>query len=275
MYKLSAFILTLSILLFNPLKSKSQQSDTLILKSSFSGSLGATTNGLSIIPTFALNAPALNVLLSMKKNRFSFDPDIRLTFDGKKGGMIFWFRYRPVQGKKFNLQLGAHPAYNFALRDIVTSTTSSTLSTITQARRFIAAEIFPSIRISKKIGMGIYYLNGFGMQLDGPQDTKFIAFNMNANSIPVFKDHFLQFTPQLYYLQIDREEGFYYTHTIGISSKQHPFMLQSTINKEIKTNITGSRNLAWNISLFYTFNKKYGNRKGQDVYRIEEEIVNF
>ena len=91
-----------------------QQKDSVLVTSSFSGSLGVTNNGISIIPTFSLNAPAINVLLSVKKNKLSFEPDIRLTFDGKKGGMIFWFRYRPLQGKKFNLQLGAHPAYNFA-----------------------------------------------------------------------------------------------------------------------------------------------------------------
>ena len=67
----------------------SQTKDSLIVKSSFSGLLGATTNGLSIIPTFSLNEPPLNFLLSVKKKKFSFDPNIRLKFDGKKGGMVF------------------------------------------------------------------------------------------------------------------------------------------------------------------------------------------
>ena len=245
----------------------SQTKDSLIVKSSFSGLLGATTNGLSIIPTFSLNAPALNFLLSVKKNKFSFDPDIRLTFDGKKGGMVFWFRYRPVQGKKFNLQLGAHPAYNFALRDITEGTKKST---ITQARRFVAAEIFPSFRVSNKLGLGLYYLNGFGMQLDGPQDTRFIAVNANISGIRIFKDHTLQYTPQFYFLNIDRESGTYYTHTIGIASPKHPILIQSTINKEIKTNIKGSRNFTWNLSLFYSFNNKYGKRMGEDIYRMEK-----
>lgn len=250
----------------------SQTKDSLIVKSSFSGLLGATTNGLSIIPTFSLNAPALNFLLSVKKNKFSFDPDIRLTFDGKKGGMVFWFRYRPVQGKKFNLQLGAHPAYNFALRDLTEGTKKSS---ITQARRFVAAEIFPSFRVSNKLGLGLYYLNGFGMQLDGPQDTRFIAVNANISGIRIFKDHTLQYTPQFYFLNIDRESGTYYTHTIGIASPKHPILIQSTVNQEIKTNIKGSRNFSWNLSLFYSFNNQYGKRMGENIYRIEDKIIKF
>ena len=261
------FILTLLFQL-----SHAQQKDSVKVTSSFTGSLGATSNGISIIPTFSLNAPALNFLLSVRKNKFSFDPDIRLTFDGKKGGMVFWFRYRPFQGKKFNLQLGAHPAYNFALRDITEGTKKTT---ITQARRFVAAEIFPSFRVSNKFGLGLYYLNGFGMQLDGPQDTRFIALNANISGIRIFKNHTLQYTPQFYYLNIDRESGTYYTHTIGISSSKHPLLIQSTVNQEIKTNISGSRNFSWNLSLFYTFNNKYGKRMGEDVYRIEDKIINF
>lgn len=256
-YRIAIFI---AIAFLNNLQAaRSQQIEEPQKNMQFTGALGATSNGLSIIPTFSLNAPAFNFLMSVKKDRFSFDPDIRLTFDGKKGGMIFWFRYRPIQSKKFNLQLGAHPAYNFALRDIITSSTSSTMSTVTQARRFIAAEIFPSYKISDKVRVGFYYLNGFGMQKDGPMNTKFIAVNANVAPIPIFKNHFLQYTPQFYYLNIDGISGTYYTHTLGISGKNHPFLVQSTVNREIKTKIPGSKLFAWNISIFYTFNKKIVN----------------
>ena len=112
--------------------------------------------------------------------------------------MVFWFRYKLVQGKKFNLQTGAHPAYNLALRDIVTTSTSSTISTITQARRFIATEIFPSYRLSDKVSLGIYYLRGFGLQKDGPINSNFITLNTNVSGIRLFKNHYLQFTPQFY-----------------------------------------------------------------------------
>lgn len=263
------------LLLLIATASKAQKKDSLVVTSGFSGLMGVTTNGISIIPTFSLNAPAVNFLLSVKKNRFSFDPDIRATFDGKKGSLVFWFRYKAIQGKRFNLQAGAHPAYNLALTDIVTNNTSSTVSTITQARRFVATEVFPSYRVSNKVTLGVYYLRGFGLQKDGPINSNFITFNTNISGIRLFKDHYLQYTPQFYYLKLDQNDGTYYTHTIGISSTKHPFLLQSTINKEIRTNIPGSRNFAWNMTLFYAFNKKYGRMQGQDVLKIADQITDF
>lgn len=265
-------IYILAIVLIIGTNSFSQKKDSIQVTSQFSGSLGVTTNGLSIIPTFALNAPAYTILLSVKRNRFSFDPDIRLTFDGKRGGMVFWFRYQAVKSKRFNLQTGAHPAYNFQLRSV---TDGNSRYDITQARRFIATEIFPSYRLTKKVSLGIYYLKGFGLQKDGPQSSHFLTFNANFSSIPLVKDHVLQFTPQVFYLKLDKEDGYYYTHTIGISSPKHPILVQSTINKQIKTNITGSRDLSWNISVFYSFNRKYGKGQEQEVYRIAEQITEF
>jgi hypothetical protein len=118
-------------------------------------------------------------------------------------------------------------------------------------------------------------LRGFGLQKDGPINSNFLTFNTNISGIRLFKDHYFQYTPQFYYLKLDQNDGFYYTHTIGISSTKHPFLLQSTINKEIKTNIPGSQNLAWNLTLFYAFNKKYGRMEGQDILKIADQITDF
>jgi hypothetical protein len=85
----------------------------------------------------------------------------------------------------------------------------------------------------------------------------------------------LQFTPQVYYLKLDKEDGIFYTHTVSISKKDLPFLLQSTINKNIKTNITGGDRFQWNISLFYSFNRKYGRNVGEDINRIEDQITDF
>ena len=253
---------------------KSIKKDSTVVKSNFSGLVGLTSNGLSIIPTFSLNAPAYNFLLSVSKNKFSFDPDIRLTLDGRKGGMVFWFRYKVVEGKKFNLGVGAHPAYNFQLRKIIDPTTGR-LSEVTQARRFIAAEINPGYQVNKNFRVGMYYLKGFGLQNDAIKSSHFLTFNTTLSNIKLGGGTSLQFTPQIYYLKLDKEDGIFYTHTVSISKKDLPFLLQSTINKNIKTNITGGDRFQWNISLFYSFNRKYGRNAGEDINRIEDQITDF
>jgi hypothetical protein len=248
--------------------------DSVVVKSNFSGLVGLTSNGLSIIPTFALNAPAYNFLLSVSKNKFSFDPDIRLTLDGRKGGMVFWFRYKVVEGKKFNLGVGAHPAFNFQTRKII-DPSNGRLSEITQARRFIAAEINPGYQVSKNFRVGMYYLKGFGLQNDAIKSSHFLTFNTTFSNIKLGGGTSLQFTPQVYYLKLDKEDGIFYTHTMSLSKKDVPFLLQSTINKNIKTNITGGDRFQWNITLFYVFNRKYGRNLGEDINRIEDQITDF
>lgn len=255
-------------------ETKKEKKDSLVVKSNFSGLVGLTSNGLSIIPTFALNAPAYNFLLSVSKNKFSFDPDIRLTLDGRKGGMVFWFRYKAVQSKKFNLGIGAHPAFNFQLRKIIDPTTGIS-SEITQARRFIAAEINPGYQVTKNFRVGMYYLKGFGLQKDAIRSSHFLTFNTTFSNIKLGGGTSLQFTPQVYYLKLDKEDGIFYTHTMSISKKDVPFLLQSTINKNIKTNITGGDRLQWNVTLFYSFNRKYGRNIGEDINRIEDQITDF
>ena len=66
-----------------------QQADSTQNTINFSGSVGITNNGFSIIPTFSLNSPAFIILPSWRKKRFSFDPDIRLVPNGSKSGLFF------------------------------------------------------------------------------------------------------------------------------------------------------------------------------------------
>jgi hypothetical protein len=253
---------------------KKEKKDSLVVKSNFSGLVGLTSNGLSIIPTFSLNAPAYNFLLSVSKNKFSFDPDIRMTLDGRKGSMVFWFRYKAVESKKYSLGVGAHPAFNIQTRKIIDPRNGQP-SEISQLRRFIATEINQGYQVSKNFRVGIYYLKGFGLQNDAIKSSHFLTLNTTFSNVKLGGGTTLQFTPQVYYLKLDKEDGVFYTHTVSLSKKDLPFLLQSTINKNIKTNITGGDRFQWNVTLFYTFNRKYGRNVGEDINRIEDQITDF
>lgn len=177
------------------------QTDSVISDIHVNGSVGVTNNGLSIIPTFSLQAPALISTVSFSKGgKFSIDPDFRLTFDATKGGGMVWFRYKLVSDKKFQLRVGAHPAMNLALKHI---TENGKTWTITQFRRFIATEIAPSYSINKHLQLGLYYLHGNGLQTDGPISTHFVNFSTAIAGIPVGGNYFVNLVPQVYYLQVD------------------------------------------------------------------------
>ena len=220
-----------------------------------SGNIGATTNGISIIPTFSLKQPAFNLSYSLSRGgRFSIDPDLRLTFDGKKGGGILWFRYKLKTEGKFKLNIGIHPAYNFSIRAI---TEEGKSFKITEAKRFIATEFVPSYIVNDHLNFGIYYLNGHGLQDDGPKNIHYVNFSTGISKIPLFSGYSLNFSPQLYYLKSDKEDGYYFTSNVVLAKANCPFVLMSMINKEIRSNVTGSVNFDWNVSVLYNFRNKF------------------
>ena len=53
------------------------------------------------------------------------------------------------------------------------------------------------------------------------------------------------------------QEGLYVTSSMALANRKVPVSISSVINKIIQTDITASKNLVWNISLIYAFNKKY------------------
>jgi hypothetical protein len=233
----------------------SQQLDTTRAPTVFSGKMGLTTNGFSIIPTFSLNSPAIITLLSWRRSKFSIDPDIRMTPDLKRGSMVLWFRYYPVERPRFNLRVGAHPALNFQKRTVVDNGDTSTIS---QMRRFLAWEVSPSFQLSKKVSVSLYYLQGNGLQKDGPQTTHFVNLNAAITNLRLANRIRMAIFPAVYYLNLDGNDGWYFTGNLILSHTKFPFSLESAINQTFTSNIPGNRDIMWNVSINYNFRKVLG-----------------
>jgi hypothetical protein len=254
MTKIKLTLLLSGILLFSTTLYAQQKhlNDSTKHITTYSGSLGLTNNGFSIIPTFSLNSPAVIALLSWQKDKFSIDPEIRLSNDLKKGSILLWFRYYAIKKNKFTLRVGAHPALNFQLREI---TTNGTTSTISQMRRFLAWELSPTYHIKKNWSAGIYYLQGNGLQKDGPRTTHFVTLNTNISNINVGGNFRFMLSSAVYYLYLDGYDGRYITATGTLSNTKWPFSLQSSINKTFTANLPGNKDFLWNVSLNYVFRK--------------------
>lgn len=222
--------------------------------STFSGSVGITNNGFSIIPTFSLNSPAFVANLSFKKNRFSFEPDIRLVPNAKNGGLIWWLRYRLVDTKKFGLRVGTHPAFTLIRR---TDTENGTTKEITEMLRFIAFEVVPSYQFNNKFGVSAMYLQGNGLQKHGPQLTQVLFLNSSITNIGLGKNLTFNLFPSIYFLFTDGYRGDYLTVTGALAHKKLPFSLQSTINQTFSSEVPGNKDFMWNITLNYNFKKIY------------------
>lgn len=242
-----ALLVTTVLLLFST-TSWSQTTDSTTTPF-FTGSAGITNNGISVVPTFTFDKPAAIVLVSAGKKRLTFEPDIRFTLDVNRGGVALWWRYKFLMHGKFRLSAGAHPAINFMFDTDSAKGNSKILTT----QKFLGAELTPSYILSKNVSLGIYYLRGHGLQKDGPRNVHFLTLNSNFSNITISRQLFVQWIPQFYYLNIDKEAGIYFTSAATLLKRNFPLSFQSIFNKAIKTKITGSKNFVWNVTLLYAF----------------------
>ena len=232
----------------------SQKADSTKSITHFSGSVSVTNNGISIVPSFSLGKPAAIFNLSMGKNRFSFEPDLRFSLSGKPWSFLFWGRYKLVTNDKFQMNAGAHLGLNFKTSVLPINGDSSE---VTVVRRYLAGELFPRYLLTKNISVGIYYLYSHGIDEGTIKNTNFLTLNTNFSNIKLSNQFFMRVNPQFYYLKLDAEDGFYFTSSFTLAKKNFPLYVSAIINKAIDTDITGSKNFVWNASLVYSFNKKY------------------
>jgi hypothetical protein len=232
--------------------SRSQSTDSTKQTTHFTGSVGLTNNGLSVVPTFSFDKPTVIFLLSTGQKRLSFEPDLRFSLDVKRGGLGLWWRYKILANGRFRLNAGVQPSTNF----LVTADPSGHGSkSVMQTQQFLAGELVPSYILSENVSVGLYYLYAHGLQISGPRNVHFFTVNTNFSNIKISGQLFLQWIPQFYYLNIDRNDGIYFTSTTALLKRNSRFSLQSTINKTIKTNIPDDKSFLWSFTLFYAFKK--------------------
>jgi hypothetical protein len=246
----NSFFLFLFIL--TSLISVGQTTDSTKNVSTFSGSVGLTNNGFSIIPSFSLNSPAIVSTISFRKQRFSFDPDIRVALDAKNGGFLWWFRYKLIDKKKFGFRVGTHPAFTLIKRQ---DTENGKTTEITEMLRFIAFEAVPSYQFNDHFGVSAVYLQGNALQKTGPQQTRVLFLNTAFTNIGLNKNLYLNVFPSVFFLNTDGYQGSYLTATVAVGHKKSSFSLQSTINQTFTSNLPGNQDFMWNVTLNYNFKR--------------------
>jgi hypothetical protein len=223
----------------------------------FGGVITATNNGVSIIPSFTLGRPALLFDLSLSGERFSFDPMLRFGMDGKPWSFVFWGRYKAIKDKPFTLTVGAHPAFIFAERIVKVNGQEKSMFV---SQRFLAMEVAPMYKFSKRLSMGLYYLRGHGFNPIPPDNSNFLALNTVVSNIPVGGDFNLRVNPQLFFLKVDDNSGTYITSNFTVSKPGFPIGFQGLVNQKIKSTIPGD-DFIWNVGLLYLFSTPYHKSK--------------
>ncbi len=245
-------ILFILLLIFVNFATFSQTSDSTIKISHFSGSVQVTNNGISVIPSFSLGKPAAVFDLSLGGKRLSLDPQLRFGLNGKPWSFIFWWRYKVYSGPKFNLRVGAHPAFIFSTSKF---TDNGDPVEVLEVSRFLAAEVAPTFALTGNISIGPYYLRGHGFD-PGPRNSHYLALMTFFSDIRMTRHVRGGFSPQVFYLRLDDQDGFYFASGFSLGHDRIPLSLTAVINRKIRSEIA-SKDFLWNVSLIYSFSNTY------------------
>lgn len=234
----------------------SQEKDSTKHALNFRGTVSATNNGFSLVPTFSLGEPAVATFLNISGNRrLSFEPEFRYSMKFKPWSLIFIWRYKMVRKERFQLALGTHlPALNFVSGK---ATLGGVEQDVTRVRRFFpVVEVMPTYKFSKNFNMGIFYLFSVGLEKELTKHNHFVSLQPNFNHIPLSKRYYLRFNPQFYYLKLDESDGIYVAGALTLARQDFPFSISGMMNKAIDSDIP-AKGFDWNVSLNYTFGRNY------------------
>ncbi|MHA8053874.1 hypothetical protein [Aquirufa sp. Wall-65K1] len=229
------------------------QKDSTQTPSFFAGQITATNNGVSLIPSFSLGKPALLFDLSLGKGRLSFDPMLRFAMDGKPWAFVLWWRYKAIQQKKFNMSVGAHPAFVFRSEE---ANVNGVNTSYLKAQRFFAWEATPLLSVHKNISLGFNYLGSVGLTKDVTQSTTFLSLKSIFSHLTWYKDWEATIIPQFFYLKMDDLDGTYVSGALVISKKKSPMTLTTMFSKKLRSALPGD-DLLWSVGLNYNFNHKF------------------
>ncbi len=219
----------------------------------FSGSLSATNNGISSIPTFTLGKPAIQFNMSIGTKKLSFEPEFKASLEGKPWAIVLWGRYKVLNDDKFKFTIGGHPALSF--KNIVADVAGIQTNTI-QVQRYLAGELSSNYSLTKNISIGVYYLYARGLESNSTQNTNFLTLNSSISNINLSNEFALRFSPQVYYLKMDSKDGIFFSSSLTLTKKNAPISISASVNKVIQTDII-AKNFVWNATIAYSFNNKF------------------
>ncbi len=129
------------------------------------------------------------------------------------------------------------------------------------ARRFLAAEIIPVYKISPHVSVGMYYLRGHAFQEHGPQNSNFLSLQGNFTKIKLAGKLYFNFNPQVFYLKVDADDGFYVNATAALGIHGFPVTISGIVNKSIESSIA-ARDFDWSLGVVYTLDRNFVVKRG-------------
>ena len=231
----------------------SQKPDSIKIVRHFDGTVTVTNKGISSIPNLTLGKPAAIIYLSVG-NKFRFEPEFRLGLNGKPWMFIFWGRHDFLNTDKFFIKARTNVTVVF---NTITVTTDNVPNEILRASRTLTSDLVANYKLTKNFSLGPYYMYIYGVEKYLTRNTHFIALRAGFSNIKLSDQFFMGFNPQVYFLKMDKDHGYYFNSTLTLAKHNFPISFSTLFSKTIHTEIALGEDILWNVSLIYTFNNSY------------------
>lgn len=226
------------------------QKDSTKDKPRLSGVVIITSNGISQIPAYSLDKPAVSAFFNLKIKRFSYEPDINYGIDGRPWGMGNTFMYLIMDNKKLKFKSGLSLGLAFSYPEVLQG---GRLVKVNKAERYLIVKIIPSYLFSKRSSLSLIYWNAHNLEKESIKLINFLSAVVSIADVPVGKKMYCSFFPQVFYLNVDREDGIFFSPTVGFGLKKFPLFFSSQVNTTLITNMSPDPGFKWNVALNYSF----------------------
>lgn len=207
-------------------------------------SISLNSNGIAYIPAFSLDKPALIGTLSLKKGRFSYDPQLSYGLNLKPWIIDNWFHYRFVDREAFKLKVGG-----------VFSAFFSELKTpeelVLQAQKYLAAELVASYHFTPLSSLAFTYLIDRG-QDPGTLSGSFFDLKVERSEIKLGQKGLLLASIQVFYIDYTgNNDGLFTAGLLSASLLNFPLSVFFQGIQDLWTNMDPSPEFKWNVGLAY------------------------
>lgn len=203
------------------------------------------------IPAFSLGKPAILSNLSLKKKKFSYDPEMAFSVEGVPWFFNNFFRYKLIEKTKFQFRTGLSWAISYSYPEVIQSDVKRTIA---KAERFLWLELVPGYKISEKLAVSSITFSGYNFEPSSVKPINCLSIIGNITKVKLTESIYCNIFPQLFYLNLDgHRDGFFVSGILGIGHNKFPLFLSTQINKTLTTTISPDPGFKQNISLSYSF----------------------
>jgi len=217
----------------------------------FSGTVTIGTNGIAIIPAFALRRPGIAAFLTLQKGRFIYRPQFGFGIEGFPWFSNHGLIYESVKTEKFTLGTGVLWGIGFKHPEIVHN---GVFQQAAVGERFLWLELTPAYRFKKNLSLSSRVWYGYNFEEGSADQVLFTSVKLNIDKIRLIKKLYVNLQPQFFYIGLDHQQhGFFMFSTAQLGIIGFPVLFSVQINTPFVHNIEPSPETLWNFGLTYEF----------------------